>query len=129
MHSTPDVIMMYGKLGVEFFYTSEFLKPKTKTMLQLIGVKLNCYMISDNPNVSFGIVDCSLYSRGIPLMDHYQKKRMVMLAFNAVEYNYLEILANSSIIPARQNQFIQGNNFSTKLISDKKEYSELVSQM
>ena len=129
MHSTPDRIMLYGKLGVDFFYTSEFLKPKTKTTLQLIGVELNCYMISDNPNVSFGIVDCSLYIRGIPLKDHYQKKRMVMLAFIAVKYNYLEVLANSSIIPARQKQFIQGNNFSTNLISDKKEYSEMVSQM
>ena len=68
-------------------------------------------MNSDNPNVSLGIVDCSLYSRRIALKDDYHKKRMDMLAYAPVEYNSLETLAKTFIIPARQNQFIQENNF------------------
>ena len=66
-------------------------------------------MISDNPNVSLGIVDCSLYTRCIALKDDYHKKRMDVIAYAPVEYNYLETLARTFIIPARQNQFIQEN--------------------
>ena len=64
-------------------------------------------MISDNPNVSLGIVVCSLYTRRIALMDDYHKKRLDMLAHTPVEFNYLETLAKTFIIPDRQNQFIQ----------------------
>ena len=35
-----------------------------------------------------------------------------MLAYTSVEFNYLEILAKTFIIPARQNQFIQENIFN-----------------
>ena len=35
-----------------------------------------------------------------------------MLAYAPVEYNYLETLANTFIIPARQNQFVQENIFN-----------------
>ena len=66
-------------------------------------------MISDNPNVSFGIVDCSLYTRRIAFKDDYHKKRMDMQAYIPVEFNYLQTLAKTFIIPARQNQFIQEN--------------------
>ena len=69
-------------------------------------------MISDNPNVSFGIVDFSLYTRRIALKDDFHKKRMDMLAYTPVEFNYLETLAKTFIIPARQNQFIQENVFN-----------------
>ena len=69
-------------------------------------------MISDNPNVILGIVDCSLYTRRIALKDDYHKKRMDMLAYAPVEYNYLETLAETFIIHARQNQFTQENIFN-----------------
>ena len=69
-------------------------------------------MISDNPNVSLGFVDCSLYTRRIALKDDYHKKRMDMLAYTPVEFNYLETLAKTFNIPARQNQFIQANIFN-----------------
>ena len=68
-------------------------------------------MISDNPNVSLGIVDCSLYTRRIALKDDYHKKRMDMLAYTPVEFNYLETLAKTFITLARQNQFIQESIF------------------
>ena len=37
---------------------------------------------------------------------------MDMLAYTPVELNYLETLAKTFIIPARQNQFIQENIFN-----------------
>ena len=83
-----------------------------KIRLRLIRARTNFYMISDNPNVSLGIVDCSPYTRRIALKDDYHKKRMDMLAFTLVEFSFLETLAKSSIIPAGQNQFSQGNNFN-----------------
>ena len=69
-------------------------------------------MISDNPNVSLEIVDCSLYTRPIALKDDYHKKRMDTLAYTPVEINYLETLAKTLIIPARQHQFSQENTFN-----------------
>ena len=69
-----DGFMMYGRLGVNFFSSSELLYPNMKTRLQLIRARPNFYMISDNPNVILGIVDCSLYNRRIALKDDYHKK-------------------------------------------------------
>ena len=83
-----------------------------KIRLRLIRARPNFYMISDNLNVSLGIVNCSLYTRRIALKDDYHKKRMDMLAYAPVEYNYLETLAKPFIIPVKQNQFIQENIFN-----------------
>ena len=69
-------------------------------------------MISDKPYVSLGLVDCSLYTSRIALKDDYHKKRMDMLVYAPMEYIYMETLAKSFIIPARQNQFIQENIFN-----------------
>ena len=69
-------------------------------------------MITENPNVSLGIVDCSLYTRRVMLKEDYRKKRMSQLAYAPVEYYYMETLANTFITPARQNQFIQENIFN-----------------
>ena len=110
--SRPDGFMLYGKMGIDFFSTSELLYPNMKNRLRLIRARPNFYLISDNPNVSLGIVDCSLYTRRIALRDNYHEKRKDMLAYAHVEYIYLETLANTFIIPARQNQFIQENIFN-----------------
>ena len=83
-----------------------------KIRLRLIRARPNFYMISDKPNVSLGIVECSLYTRRIALKDDYHKKRMDMLAYIPVEFNYLETLAKRFIIPARLNQFIQETIFN-----------------
>ena len=58
--SRPDGFIMYGKLRVDFFSTSELLYPIMKVRLQLIRTRPNFYMISDNHIASLGIVDCSL---------------------------------------------------------------------
>ena len=110
--SRPDRFMLYGKLGVDFFSTSELLYPNMKSRLRLIRARPNFYMISDNPNVSLGIVNSSLYTRRIALRNVSHKKRMDMFAYAPVEYLYLETLAKVFIIPARQNQFIEENIFN-----------------
>ena len=104
--------MLYGQLGTNFFSTSELLYPNLTIRLGLIRVRPSFYMISENPNVSVRIVDCSIYTRRIALKDDYHKKRMDMVAYAPVEYNYLETLAKTFIIPARQNQFFQENVFN-----------------
>ena len=60
----------------------------------------------------YGIVDCSLYTHRIARKYDYHKKRMDMLAYSPIEYNFLETLAKTFIISARQNQFIQENIFN-----------------
>ena len=112
MLSRPDGFMLYGELGLDFFSTSELLYPNMKIRLRLIRARPNFYMISDNPNVSLEMVDCSLYTRRIALKDDYHKKRLDMLAYTLVEFNYLETLAKTFVIPARKNQFIQENIFN-----------------
>ena len=102
----PDGFKLYGKLGVDFFSTSEALYANMKIRLRLIRARLNFYMISDNPNVSLVIADCSIYTRRIALKDDNHRKRIEMLAYDPVEYNYLKTLAKTFIIPARQNQCI-----------------------
>ena len=83
-----------------------------KVRIGLIRARPNFYMISENPKVSLGIVDCSLYTRRVMLKEDYHKKRKSQLAYAPAEYNYMETLAKNFIIPARQNQFIQGNIFN-----------------
>ncbi len=83
-----------------------------KIRLQLIRARPLLYMITDNTKVSLGIVDCSFYNRCFAMWNHYHKKGMAMLAYSPVEFNYMETLAKTFIMPARQNQFIQGNIFN-----------------
>ena len=99
--------MLYRKLGIDFFSTSELLYPNMKKRLRLFRTKPNLYMISDNPNVGLRIVDCSLYTRYIGLKDDYHKKRMDILAYAPVVYIYLKTSVETFIIPARQNEFFQ----------------------
>ena len=107
LYSRPDGFMLYGKLGTDFLPSSQPLYPIMKVRIPLIRARPNFYMISENPNVSLGIVDCSLYTRRVMLKEDYHKKKKVQLAYAPVEYNYVETMAKTYVIPARQNQFIQ----------------------
>ena len=69
-------------------------------------------MMSENPNLRLGIVDCSLYTRRVMLKEDYHTKTMSQLAYAPVEYNYMKTLAKTYIMPARQNQFNQENIFN-----------------
>ena len=101
--SRLDGFTFCGKLGFDFFSTSELLYLNIKIRLRLIRARPNFYMISDNPNVSLGNVDCSLYTLRIALKDDYHKQRKDLLAYALVDYKYFETLAKTFIIPARQN--------------------------
>ena len=112
LYSRPDGFMLYGKLDIDFLTTSELLYPNMNVRIRLIRARTNFCMISENANVSLGIVDCSLYTRRAMLKEDYDKKRMSQLAYAPVEYNYMETLAKTFIIPARQNQFIQADKLN-----------------
>ena len=58
--SRPVGFMFYGKLGIDFFATSELLYANMKIRLRLFRARPIFYMKNDNPNVGVGIVDCSL---------------------------------------------------------------------
>ena len=128
-----------------------------KSRPQLIRAGPYFEMISDNPSVSLGVVDFLLRNRHIALKEVCHRKRMDMPAYAPLEYNYLESLAETFIIPARQNHFSQRNSFNNapvrrlllqwkqtlraldrtlknrscinNLISDKVQYSEVVSDL
>ena len=67
----PDGFLLYSKVGIDFFSTSELFYPNLKVRLRIFRDRLIFYMISDNSNVSLVIVDCSLYTRRIALKDDY----------------------------------------------------------
>ena len=112
LYSKSDGFMLKGKLGIDFFTTLERLYPNMRVRIRLIRARPNFYVIGENPNVSLGIVDCSLYTRRVMLKEDYHKKRMPQLAYAPVEYNYMETLAKTWIIPARQNHLIEENIFN-----------------
>ena len=112
LYSRHDGFMLYGKLGIDFLTTLELLYPNMKVRIRLIRERPIFYMISEKPNVSLGIVDCSLYTRCVMLKEDYHEKRMSQIAYAPVEFNYMETLAKSIIIRARQIKIIQENIFN-----------------
>ena len=57
MDIRPDGFMLYGKLGVNFFSTTDMVYLNTKVRLQLIRARPSYYQISDNPSVTHGTVN------------------------------------------------------------------------
>ena len=114
----PYNFMFSGKLRVDFFSTSELLFPFRNIKLRLIRARPYFDMISDNPDFSLGIVECSIYTRRVALKDDYHMKRMYMFEYTPAKFSYLESLEKIPIIPARQNQkkwFIKKKTFLTML--------------
>ena len=111
--------MLYGKLGIDFLTTLELLYPNMKIRIRLNRARSNFFMISESPKVGSGIVDCSLYTRRVMLKEDIHKKRMSQLAYAPVEYNYMEPLVKTYIIPAQQNQIIEENISNTAPIRRK----------
>ena len=100
------------KCCVIFSPRSELLRLNMKFRLQLIRARPNFYMVSDNPSVIHGIVECWLYTRRTSFKDDYHSTKMDMLAQTPVNFIFFEILAKTFIIPGKQNHFIQKNNFN-----------------
>ena len=76
LYSRPDGSMLYGKLSIDFLTTSELLYPNMKARIRLIRARPIFYKISEKPNVSFGIVDCSLYTRRAMFKEDYHKRNV-----------------------------------------------------
>ena len=60
--------------SVSFFTRLDLLHPNMQVRMKLIRARPNFQMTSGNPNVDFGIVDCSLYNRRVMLKGDYHKK-------------------------------------------------------
>ena len=86
LYSRPDGFMLYGKLGSGFCTTLELVYPNMKIRIRLIRARPNFYTISENPNVSLGVVDCSPYTQRVMLKEGYHKKRMSQLAYAPAPY-------------------------------------------
>ena len=56
---------LWGRLAIDLLTCKKLLLPKTRVQNELIRARPNFYMLSDNPNVSLKIVDCSLFTRRI----------------------------------------------------------------
>ena len=107
MLSKPDGFILFFKVGVDFFSTSELLFPKMKFRLRLIRARPMLNTISDNPSVTLRNVVFSVYTCRIAFEDNYHKKWMDRLAKTPAEFKHLDFLAKIYIIPAIQNQFNQ----------------------
>ena len=123
MHSFTDranslgtgiTFSLYGRLAIDLFTCEKLLLPKTKVRIKLIRARPNFYMLSDNPNVSLKIVDCSLFTRRILVAEPNHHCLQWNLEREPAHYNYMETIARTFIIPSCQNQFIQENVFFNK---------------
>ena len=103
---------LYGRLAIDLFTWEKLLLPNTKVRTKLIRARPNFYMLSDNPNVSLKIVDCSLFTRRILVAEPNQQYLQWNLEKEPAHYNYMETIARTFVIPSRQNQFIQENVFN-----------------
>ena len=82
MLSRPDGFMLYGKLGVDFFFSSEFLCTNMKVRLQLFKARPKFYLISDNPTLVLEMFDCSVYTRCIALKGDYAPVHRIAIAMS-----------------------------------------------
>ena len=109
---TGITFSLYGRLAIDLFTCEKLLLPNTKVRIKLIRARPNFYMLSDNPNVSLKIVDCSLFTRRILVAEPNHQYLQWNLEREPAQYNYMETIARTFIIPSRQNQFIQENIFN-----------------
>ena len=90
-----------------FFSTSDLLYRKTKSTEQQVRDWALFYMITQNLNISFGIVDCLPYNRHFALKDDYYENSMDKIAYIPHEFNYVENLGKNFVHAIGQNQFFQ----------------------
>ena len=108
MFSKYKEFLLYDKLGVYIFSLSDLRYPNMKVRLQVLRTQPKFYFISENPNASVRIVDCSLCSR-FALNDDYHEKSTDMVAYTHVEYKFWRFWRwRLSSFPDKY-QFIQEN--------------------
>ena len=62
---TGITFSLYGRLAIDLFTSEKLLLPNTQARIKFIRARPIFYMLSDNPNVSLKVVDCSLFTRKI----------------------------------------------------------------
>ena len=113
---TEITFSLYGRLAIDLFTCEKLLLPNTKVRIKLIRARPNFYMLSDNLNVSLKIVDCSLFTRKILVAEPKHQNLQWNLEREPAQYNYMETIARTFIIPSRENQLIQENIFNNAQI-------------
>ena len=53
---------LFRRLAIKLFTCEKLLLPNTIVRIKLIRANSNFYLLSDEPNVSLKIVDCSLFT-------------------------------------------------------------------
>ena len=104
---TEITFSLYGRLAIDLFTCEKLLLPDTKVRNKLIRARPNFYMLSDNPNASLKIADCSLFTRRILVAEPIHQYLQWNSEREPAQYNYMETIARTFIVPSRQNQFIQ----------------------
>ena len=104
---TGITFSLYGRLAIDLFTCEKFLPPNTKVRIKLIRARPNFCMLSDNPNVSLKLFDCSLFTRRVLVAEPNHQSLQWNLERESAHYNYIETIARTFIISSRQNQFIQ----------------------
>ena len=70
-------------------------------------------MLSDKLNISLKIVDCSLFTQRTLVAGPNHQYLQGNLEREPAQYNYMETIARTFIIPSRQNHFIQEIMFNS----------------
>ena len=110
---TGITFSLYGRLALDLFTCKLWFLPNTNVRrIKLIRARPNFYMLSDNPNVSLKIVDCSLFTRRVLLAEPNHQYLQWNLERKPAQYNHMETIARIFIIPSRQNQFLQEKIFN-----------------
>ena len=154
MLSGTEGCMLFGKLGFNFFSTSERLHSNIKNRQRLIRARIKFHLVNDNPNVSLGIVDCShtlvVLLSGM-IITRNEWTCLPILLWSSTIWKFLQRLASflpHKTIPSKEKfsarrqfvglplQLIQTlhsmdctlkiHSVTNNLISDKLEYSEVV---
>ena len=98
-----------GRLAIDLFICEKLLLPKTKDRNKLNRARPNFYLLSDNPKLNLKIVNFSLFTRRNLVADSNHQYLQWNVEREPAQYNYMETIARTFIIPSRQNQFIQKN--------------------
>ena len=109
---TGITFSLYGRLTIVLVTCEKLLLPNTKVRIKFFRARPKFYMLSDNPNFSLKIVDCSLFTRRILVAEPTHQNLQGNLEKEPAQYNYMETIVRTFIIPSRQNQFIQENIFN-----------------
>ena len=102
-----------GSLAIDCFTCEKVFLSKNEVRNKLIRARPSFYMLSDNPNVSLKIADCSLLTRRKLGAEPNHQSLQWNFEKKPAHYNNMETIARTFIIPSLQNQFIQENYFNS----------------